>query len=197
MQTDEPSQSDRGIRGPIVILGIFGIVALITIISVGAFFLTRTPNLQCDSGDASLNPTDTAGQVLPLSKTFDSIAGAESFICHKLAYPRNPQGLQLTTISGRRDSNLGDVVEGSADATVTLTYSGSNSQQLTFEVSPFPIDAPTGGTPEPIMVAGQSGELLDAGGTQTVWWSHGLLFFQATASGIDRQTLLEVLDSVN
>ena len=196
MQSDEPSQPERGIRGPLVILAIFGTVALVTIIAVGSFFLTRTPNLQCDAGEASLNPTATSGQVLPLTKTFNSIQEAESFICHKIAYPRDTQGLQLQSISGRRDSNLGDVVDGTADAIVTLEYSGID-EQITFEVSPFPIDAPAGESPQPILVAGKSGQIYETPGTQTVSWSAGLLFFQAKAMGLDRQMLLEILDSTD
>jgi hypothetical protein len=194
-QTGDPSDSGGGIRGQTVIFGIFASVALITIIAVAAYFLTRTPNLQCDSGDASLNPTSTAGQVLPLTKTFDSIAGAEGFICHTIAYPRDHQGLQLATISATRNGNLGDVIEGTADAIVTLTYTGID-EGVIFEVSPFPIEAPPDGSPQPIIVAGNSGKIFEAQDGQTVTWSRGLLFFQAKATGIDRQLALKVLDSV-
>ena len=194
-QTDEPSHQD-GIRGPIVILGIFGSVVLITIIAVAAYFLTKTPNLECDSGDASLNPTDTAGIIQPLTKTFDTVGDAESFICHSIQYPRDLQGLQLDTISARRDGNLGDVVEGNVDAIVTLTYSGVD-EKLTFEVSPFPIDAPTGGSPSPIIVDGKGGKILETPDSQIVWWTSGPLFFQATATGLDPQLALKILDSVN
>ena len=196
VQQTDGSPEHQGIRGPIVILGIFGSVVLITVIAVAAYFLTKTPNLLCDSGDASLNPTDSAGIIQPLTRTFDTIGGAESFICHSIQYPRDLQGLQPDTISAERDGNLGDVVEGNVDAIVTLTYADSSSK-LTFEVSPFPIDAPAGGSPTPLIVDGKDGKIIETPGTQTVWWTNGPLFFQATATGLDRPTLLKILDSVN
>jgi hypothetical protein len=195
-QADDSSTSRKGLSGPVVIVAIFGSVIVITFIAVAAFFLTKQPNLKCDAGDASTNPVDASGHVVPLTKTFTSIGDAESFICHRIAYPSELQGLKLETISATRDSGLGDVIEGIANAFVTLTYAG-NGASLSLEVSPFPIDAPVGATkPESVEVQGQGAKLIEDAGKQTVWWGKDKLYFLATASGLDRQTLLAILDSV-
>lgn len=189
--------------GPKVVLAILGSTLAIALLAVAAFLLTDEPNLRCVAGEDTVNPHDAEGRVLPETRTYDNIADAEAFICHRIAYPRL-EGWALESAAATRSGSLGKVIEGEAMAGVLLTYRQTSGLQrsVDIDVTPSRIQRPDfGGEQEAVRVRDAAATLIRGPqqDQRRVLWQAGGLDFMATAyvgDDFTEQDLLAVLESV-
>jgi hypothetical protein len=190
--------------GARVVIALLGGALAIAGLVVVVFLLTDKGNLQCDEGEASTNPTAPNGAPLPLNRTFDSVSDAESFICHRVAYPRDTRGFDLATIGGVRTRGLADIIDGEGFAEVALAFARPPaSQSFELRVTPFTyegLNALEASSPEAIRIQREPVELVrDAANNRAiVQWQKGGLMFRAEAQlgdGFSLEELLQILET--
>lgn len=136
--------------------------------------------MPCAKGDAAVNPTSEAGVPVALNREFETVAAAEAFICHRVAYPRDPRPWRLETISATRTRSLADIVAGRGFASVSFDYAlPQTGGDFRLDVSPFPFDVAPG-NPETVRVAGREARAVqgrEAGSYILQWQAEGLNFY--------------------
>ena len=170
--------------------------------AVMAGFLFFSPDVQaCANGADAKNPESQPGVTLPVERQFETIAQAERFICHSIAYPRD-ESATLEGVTAFRSGSLQQVVEGDATAEVRLQYRiAPSGRLLQLNVSPQDLGAPRASPQsQTLRVQGQEA-LLTPGGpsldyVQVDWRKDGLSFHaQAQLSdGFTLEMLLVALE---
>jgi hypothetical protein len=191
--------------GSRLVIAIFAGVAMIAAVAVGGFLLSggRGDRLECVRGEETVNPKSPEGLTLPLTRGFATIAEAEAFICHRVAYPRDLNGWRLQGVNAMRSHNLGEIIEGKGFASVSIAYTDDRpGTSLRFEVSPFSLVLPESSQQRQIRVRGQPA-VLQRGGPGAefadVTWHRDGLDILATAilgDGFSERDFLTVLESV-
>jgi hypothetical protein len=117
------------------------LITLAGVVLVGAAimlgFLFLTPEAQaCANGPDAHNPTVVPGVYQPTERQFETIAEAERWICHSVAYPRS-DAVKLERVSAFRSGSLQQVVEGDAYAEVRLSFRHASGGAIDLTVAPF------------------------------------------------------------
>ena len=166
-----------------------------------AFLLTDGEEAPCVRGEAARNPTTEAGLPAALNREFESVEEAEAFICHRVAYPREPAPWRLETVSATRTRPLADIVDGLGFASVSFDYALPRSDaDLRLDVSPFAFDVAPGEA-ETVRIAGREARLVrgrEAGTYVLQWRSGGLSFYVLARLPQDYplQDLVRVLETI-
>jgi hypothetical protein len=134
-----------------------------------------------DCGGVYGAPTTSDDTSMPTNNSFDSVADAESFICHTIIYPTDPHGWLMEHISASRSRSAADVGRGLGFASVTLDYMRLNSDaDLRIEVSPFHIDPIEYGIIDHVQIMGTDAKVIQGKDTSRVflqWEANGYSFF--------------------
>ena len=143
----------------------------------------------------------TADRFITTSDTFYSIGEAERFICHDVAYPRQPRGWLVENISATRSAPAAFIGRGIGFASVTLDYMQLNNEaaDLRLEVSPFEIDPVTYGIIDHIPIMDSQATLiqgLNASHYILQWQADGFSFY-VEANLADDFGLTELYDILN
>jgi hypothetical protein len=159
------------------------IVALVTILLTSAEAGPSALQVAClEDNDTSATG---AGQ-LAGDRGFETIEEAEAFICHRIAYPRDPKGWLMEDISAVRRASTREIAQGYGFASVTLNYrlAKGNTElrnaDLRIEVSPFAIDPVTFGIVDQVKIMGAKADLIrgkDANHVILQWRSSGYSFY--------------------
>jgi hypothetical protein len=195
------NQAPRGkqsvLSGPKVVLAIFASIIVITILAVGAFFLTDDPSVKCVEGTLQDNQLASDGQYLPRTESFTTMADAESFVCRSIPQPHDTAGAVLTQVSVTRTTNLGKLIEKEGGAIVDQQYASSDggtafSLDVTFP-SPLWPELPTGD--ELVKIRGHTAQVQHVAGTSTFTWTEGDFFYTAS-SAMNADAFVTLLQSV-
>ncbi len=186
--------------GARVVIAMFGGVAALTVLIVGAFFLTDTGNLRCVEGELQDNARDASGNFVPRVESFATVAEAEAFICRKLPRPRRTSGLALAGVSTTRSHNLGSVIEGTGGAVTEFSYVGDEPASFLDLTVGFPESRPETSGEETLRLLGVEAELTRAqDGGAILTWDKGGMSFRARAgfgAGFDFEDMLVMLESI-
>ncbi len=162
------------------------------------------------NGDSSLQagacgpdvPSD-GDRYVPTNDTFNSIAEAEDFICHDVAYPRSTPGWMVENISASRSGPAALVGRGIGFASVTLDYTLLNEEDadMRIEVSPFVIDPVTYGIVDHVQIMDSQAKLiqgLDESHYIMQWQADGFSFYVEAnlTDDFDLTQLYEILNSI-
>ncbi len=186
-----------------IILAVFGGIALFAIIGLVSYRFFSPKQEPCANGALALNPESQPGVTLPREDTMNSIEDAETFICHDVAYPRDPS-LMLQKITAFRQSSLQDVVESNAYAEVRMTYlHRPTGQTVQVNTSPYDLGPPKSTSESKTIRIGAQEALETRGGpspdyVQVDWVANGLAFHVQTqlSGGMTEDTLDSLLDSI-
>lgn len=154
------------------------IVALLTILLTSQEEQASALQIACleDSGAAAAG----VGQ-LAADRSFQTIEEAEAFICHRIAYPRDPNGWLVEDISAMRRPSTREIAQGRGFASVTLNYVlGRTGADLRIEVSPFAIDPVTFGIVDQVRIMDTKADLIlgkDPNHVILQWRSSGYSFY--------------------
>ena len=188
--------------GARVVLALFGATLAVAVLAVAAFLLTQEDKLLCVEGELQDNQVDAQGRFVPRVESFSTLEEAEAFICHRVPHPRETAEMQLQGIEVIRDTNLGELIEGTGVATVALTYGSEEEpgRRLTFTAT-LPVTSRAGvssieGT-DVIRLGGNQAALLQTPGDDdaTIFWNRNNFHFAATAT-LDDDLTLEALISI-
>lgn len=155
---------------------------------------------QTSCADSTAGPA--VERPVTLNEAFASVAEAEAFICHRIAYPRETHGWQLETISATRNAPARVIARGYGFASVTLDYAlGGSNADLRIEVSPFEIAPVTFGDIQDVQVMGETARLIRGAdpGLVVLQWRTEDYSFHAIArlsDGFGLQDLYAVLNSI-
>jgi hypothetical protein len=159
-----------------VILASIGVALLTLLLTSGG----SASGQLADCGIAQ-NPSSASGADIPTNNSFDSVAEAETFICHSIIYPGNTHGWLMEHISASRSRSAADVGRGIGFASVTLDYMRLNSDaDLRIEVSPFHIDPIEYGIVDHVQIMGGDAKVIQGEDTSRVflqWEANGFSFF--------------------
>jgi hypothetical protein len=150
-----------------------------------------------DSGASATGAGQLAGD-----RGFATVEEAETFICHRIAYPRDLNGWLIEDISAMRRSTARDTALGQGFASVTLNYVlGRSKADLRIEVSPFAIDRVEYGVIDKVRIMGATAELikgLDSNHVILQWRSNGYSFYTEArlTDEFSMADLLAVLNSI-
>jgi len=123
------------------------VVALVTmLLASGGSSAGRAAS--CAANDAPTTPES----FIPVNNTFETIIGAETFICHQVAYPRSTPGWAMEHISASRSGPAAYVGRGLGFASVTLDYLQPNNRAA----DPGRTEAAGIATTRPLAVNGMS-----------------------------------------
>jgi hypothetical protein len=127
----------------------------------------KTTDLVCVQGELAENPMER-NLVRERQEEFATIAEAEAFLCHHLAYPRELPGWELKHIRAQRSQALADTLQGFGEAYVIVDYADPERpwRYIIFRhaVLPFNDQLIRRAADESIVVQGQEG-FLRRGGT--------------------------------
>jgi hypothetical protein len=175
------------------------VVALVTVLLTSQAPRTSALQLAClDDGGASAAGADQ----LAADRSFETVDEAEAFICHHIAYPRNPDGWLYEDISAVRRAPTHEIAQGRGFASVTLNYTlgRTNPADLRIEVSPFAIDPVTFGVVDQVKVMDSRADLIRGKDPDHVilqWRSSGYSFYTARLTpDFSLQDLLSILNSI-
>jgi hypothetical protein len=192
-----PQGKQSALSGPKVVLAIFASIIIITILAVGAFFLTDDPSVKCVEGTLQDNQVGPDGEYLPRTESFTTMAEAESFVCRSIPRPRDTADAVLTEVSVTRTTNLGKLIEKEGGAIVDQQYASPDGGtafglQVVFP-SPLWPDLPAGD--ETVKIRGHTAQVQHDAGKSTFTWSEGEFFYTASST-MDPDAFLAVLQSV-
>jgi hypothetical protein len=179
----------------------FGGTLAIALLVVAAFLLTDDSKLLCVEGELQDNQFDANGQFVPRVESFATRQEAEAFICHQVPYPRQTAGMTLQGVVVTRNTNLGNLIEGTGSANVALDYGfGAGPARLTLAaILPGYSATPAQGG-EPITLQGTQATLQEASGDDVaVIWDKGNFHFVAhgrLGDDFPLEDLLQILESV-
>lgn len=155
------------------------VVALVTVLLTSKEKDELTP-LQAACLQDSSPPA--ASRQLTSDGNFDSVDEAEAFICHEIAYPRDPQGWVYEDISAVRRASPRWIARGYGFASITLNYTlgRANPADLRIEVSPFEIAPVTYGIVDRILIRDAHADLIygkEPGHVILQWRNDGYSFY--------------------
>jgi hypothetical protein len=138
---------------------------------------------------------------------FESIEGAEAYICHEIAYPRDPKGWLMEDISAMRRASTRELGRGQGFASVTLNYRLTHGNvpirnaDMRIEVSPFTIDPVTYGIVGHVKIMGARADLIRGKDPNLVilqWRSRGYSFYTEARLSPDfsLDDLLTILNTI-
>jgi len=191
--------------GAKVVLAMLAGVAAVAVFVVAAFLLTDTANLRCVEGELQDNRVAPDGTMYPRVESFVTIEEAEAFVCRRLPYPRDLDGLSLTTVRVARERNLAKTIEGEGGVFMEYEYAlGGEPAVLRLGVNFPPPRSLPGREGDALSIQDQKGVISEATsqtGIQSlnVAWIKGGFYFDATAHiGPDfgRERLVKILESV-
>jgi hypothetical protein len=180
------------------------IVALVTILLASSEKGPSALQVAClEDNDTSATG---AGQ-LTGDRGFETIGEAEAFICHRIAYPRDPKGWLIEDISAVRRAPPREIAQGNGFASVTLNYRlarGNTSLRdtdLRIEVSPFAIDPVTYGIVDRVKIMGAKADVIRGHDPNLVilqWRSSGYSFYTEArlSNDFSLNDLLTVLNTI-
>ena len=159
--------------------------------------------LACVEGDLAKNPINQFGRVEERIEDFSTLEEAESFICHRVRYPREIGTLTIERIRAKRSHSLVDTLEGVGDAYVLIDYVGTDAgHYIVARIASLPFTDLTRSTrDEPLLVQGVEGFLRHGGRTGNVVavWQKDDLYFSITSQLHDDFTMddfLAILESI-
>ena len=180
------------------------VVALVTILLTSTETGPSALQVAClEDNDASATG---AGQ-LAGDRGFESIEEAESYICHRIAYPRDPKGWLMEDISAMRRPSPREIAQGRGFASVTLNYRlakgniSLRNADLRIEVSPFAIDPVTYGIVDHVKIMGARADVIRGDDPNLVilqWRSSGYSFYTEARLSADfsLEDLFAVLNTI-
>jgi len=182
---------------------VFAGIALFSILALVGYLYLTPKQQPCANGALAKNPESQPGVVLPREDTMDSVQDAERFLCHSLAYPRDPS-LQLVKLTAFRQSDLKDVIEATAYAEARFTYLHKPSDKtLQLNVAPYDFGPPPSGpNTETIRISGQEAIETHGGPSPDFvlvdWVNNGLAFHATTqlSGAMTQSTLVALLESI-
>jgi hypothetical protein len=145
---------------------------------------------------------ETGGGLSPDSN-FETVADAEAYICHRIAYPQDLGDWRIEDISAVRRPSAREVAERRGFASVTLNYVlGRSKADLRIEVSPFAIQPAEFGIVDRVPVMDTKAELIEGmdrpGHVVLQWRSSGYSFYTEAqlTDEFSLEDLLAVLNSI-
>lgn len=152
---------------------------------------------------ASVCAPDAGQSTLPASDALGSVAEAEAFICHDVAYPRDTGPLELEQISASRSGPAASVGRGLGFASVTLDYAlpGNEGADLRIEVSPFRIDPVLYGIVDRVEIMGAEANVIQGKDPSLFivqWEANGFSFYTEArlAASFGLPDLYTILNSI-
>jgi hypothetical protein len=153
--------------------------------------------LQCVTGEAAKNPTQVSPSgrviIMPTNQYFDTIAGAEAWICLDVPQADLLPGWQVTAVSAQRSHSVDMYAGGLGFRALTITYF---NQQLATRVQidvPGPGEIVGAGTPQAISIQGQQGTLWlrDDVPAWLIQWGEGndAVMARGATQGLDLQRI--------
>jgi hypothetical protein len=192
----------RGTSGAKVVIAMLGSTLLIALLVLTAFLLVDDNNIRCVEGELQDNRVGQDGTFEPRRETFATLEEAEAFVCKRIPYPRDTGDLVLTEVDVLRSTNLGTLIEGDGNASISFAYARSPDEpavlglQVSFPPQGVPgIDASV----ERITVAGDEAILLRPERGAFVYWSNGGFDFAGGSQlgeSLTLEEMLAILESV-
>jgi hypothetical protein len=151
-------------------------VALVTLLLTSAGSASELTSACAEDGASA-----DSSALLPVSRGFESIPEAETFICHQIVYPRKTEGWSIENISASRSRPPADIVRGVGFASVTLDYARlQGSGDLRVEVSPFRISSIDYGIVDRVEIMGAEAKVIqgkDHSWVYLQWEARGYSFY--------------------
>ena len=186
-----------------LVAGVVLVVVAILVAGGDEPVATTGDELACVEGDLATNPINQFGRVEERIEDFSSLEEAESFICHRIRYPRETGNLRIERIRAKRSLSLVATLEGAGDAYVLIDYIGADADHyILARIASLPFTDLTRSTrDEPLLVQGVEGFLRHGGRTGNVVavWQKDDLYFSITSQLHDDLTMddfLVILESV-
>jgi hypothetical protein len=197
-------------RFKLICLLSFNAIAASIIVALVTILLTSNDKEPSALQVACLEDNDIsatgAGQ-LTGDRGFETIEEAEAFICHRIAYPRDPKGWLIEDLSAVRRAPPHEIAQGRGFASVTLNYrlakgnASLRNADLRIEVSPFAIDPVTYGIVDRVKIMGAKADVIRGDDPNLVilqWRSSGYSFYTEARLSDDfsLDDLLTVLNTI-
>jgi len=186
-----------------LVVGVILVGAAILVAGGDEPVATTGDELACVEGDLATNPINQFGRVEERIEDFSSLEEAESFICHRIRYPRETGNLRIERIRAKRSLSLVATLEGAGDAYVLIDYIGADADHyILARIASLPFTDLTRSTrDEPLLVQGVEGFLRHGGRTGNVVavWQKDDLYFSITSQLHDDFTMddfLAILESI-